>query len=192
MKKRNKGDFALWKFVDKKSKTEPGWKTPLGYGRPGWHIEDTAISEKFFGPQYDLHGGGFDLKFPHHEAEIAQQEAASGKKPFVKIWMHVGLLDIHGRKMAKSLKNFVTIREFLKKNPPEIAATRIFLTLEPKKIKMATIEKNAAIRPKAVERGFEPMKLAKANAKANAGKILAVILVSLKKTNILKIITKAA
>ncbi|HXF44422.1 MAG TPA: cysteine--tRNA ligase [Candidatus Paceibacterota bacterium] len=118
--KRNKGDFALWKFVDEGSKTEPGWETPFGYGRPGWHIEDTAITEKFFGPQYDIHGGAADLKFPHHEAEIAQQEAASGKKPFVKTWMHVGFLLVGGKKMSKSLGNLVTIREFLKKHPPEL------------------------------------------------------------------------
>ena len=112
--KRNAGDFCLWKF----SKTgEPSWKTELGAGRPGWHIEDTAISEKFFGPQYDLHGGAVDLKFPHHEAEIAQQESASGKKPFVKIWMHTGFLLINGEKMSKSLGNFLTIRDFLKNHP---------------------------------------------------------------------------
>ena len=115
--KKNKGDFALWKF----SKAgEPSWKTPLGEGRPGWHIEDTAISEKFFGPQYDLHGGAVDLKFPHHESEIAQQEAASGKKPFVKIWMHTGFLLIKSKKMSKSLDNFITIRDFLKIRPANL------------------------------------------------------------------------
>ena len=87
---------------------------------PGWHIEDTAISETFFGPQYDVHGGAAELKFPHHEAEIAQQEAASGKSPLVKIWMHSGILVINGQKMSKSLGNFITIRDFLKENPPEI------------------------------------------------------------------------
>ena len=117
IKKRHKADFCVWKF----SKAgEPKWQTALGAGRPGWHIEDTAISEFYFGPQYDLHGGGIDLKFPHHEAEIAQQESASGKKPFVKIWMHVGSLTIGGRKMSKSLKNFISIDDFLKTNSPEI------------------------------------------------------------------------
>ncbi len=115
--KRNKGDFALWKFSEP---GEPAWNTPLGKGRPGWHIEDTAISEKFFGPQYELHGGSLDLKFPHHEAEIAQQEAASGKKPFVKVWMHTGFLTVNGQKMSKSLKNFTTIRDFLKKHSPDV------------------------------------------------------------------------
>ena len=113
VKKRNKGDFCVWKF----SKTgEPTWPTSFGAGRPGWHIEDTAISEKYFGPQYELHGGGMDLKFPHHEAEIAQAEAVSGKKPFVKLWIHTGMLTVHGEKMAKSLKNFLTIREYLEKH----------------------------------------------------------------------------
>jgi len=133
--KKNKGDFALWKFPKNPVKPsffqnikgflitadgEPLWKTSLGWGRPGWHIEDTAISEKFFGPQYDLHGGALDLKFPHHEAEIAQQESASGKKPFVRIWMHTGFLTTRGEKMSKSLGNFITIRDFLKENSPEI------------------------------------------------------------------------
>ena len=125
--KKNKGDFALWKFVPVPencsskftlSNGEPAWKTPLGYGRPGWHIEDTAISEHFFGSQYDIHGGGLDLKFPHHEAEIAQQESASGKKPFVKIWMHVGLVRIDNEKMSKSLGNFITIKKLLESVSP--------------------------------------------------------------------------
>ncbi|MEK7089791.1 MAG: cysteine--tRNA ligase [Patescibacteria group bacterium] len=124
IQKKNRGDFALWKFVDVNQKNskkkfvlengEPAWNTKLGFGRPGWHIEDTAITESFFGPQYDIHGGGEDLKFPHHEAEIAQQEAASGKKPFVKIWLHTGFIRVRGEKMSKSLNNFVTIDDFLK------------------------------------------------------------------------------
>jgi len=130
--KRNKGDFCLWKFVentdytDKKRITrmkkkgeymlvngEPAWKTSLGWGRPGWHIEDTAITETFFGPQYEIHGGGLDLKFPHHEAEIAEQEAVSGKQPLVRFWMHTGQLLINNKKMSKSLKNFITTEEYL-------------------------------------------------------------------------------
>lgn len=113
--KRNKGDFCLWKFY---KEGEPSWNTPLGKGRPGWHIEDTAITEHYFGPQYDVHGGGLDLLFPHHEAEIAQQEAASGKKPFVKIWMHAGLIRMGGRKMSKSLGNFTTLQDFLTHHSP--------------------------------------------------------------------------
>ncbi len=111
--KRNKGDFCLWKFS---KPNEPKWPSPWGFGRPGWHIEDTAITEKYFGPQYDIHGGGRDLIFPHHEAEIAQMEAISGKKPLVKYWVHTGFLTVNGDKMSKSLGNFITIRDFLEKN----------------------------------------------------------------------------
>ncbi len=106
--KKNQGDFSLWK---KEKPGEPAWDSPFGKGRPGWHIEDTAITEKEFGPQYDIHGGGIDLIFPHHEAEIAQIESVSGKKPLVKYWLHNGFLRVGGEKMSKSLHNFVTIRE---------------------------------------------------------------------------------
>jgi len=115
--KRDPRDFALWKTLNIKS--EPSWKSPWGLGRPGWHIEDTAISEKYFGQQYDLHGGGLDLIFPHHEAEIAQQEASSGKSPFVRYWMHSGWLTVDGVKMSKSLKNFISIDDMLTKYTPE-------------------------------------------------------------------------
>src|SRR3989338_1511580 len=110
--KRNPGDFCLWKL---RKKGEPFWSSELGEGRPGWHIEDTAITEKEFGAQYDIHGGAVDLIFPHHEAEIAQMESISGKKPLVRYWLHTGFLNINKKKMSKSLKNFVTIREALEK-----------------------------------------------------------------------------
>lgn len=110
--KRNKGDFCLWKFS---RLHEPSWPSLFGRGRPGWHIEDTAITEKYFGSRYDIHGGARDLIFPHHEAEIAQMEALSGKKPLVKYWLHTGFLTVKGQKMAKSLGNFITIKDFLKK-----------------------------------------------------------------------------
>jgi len=113
--KKNRGDFCLWKF--KQEELEPSWKAPFGEGRPGWHIEDTAITEKFLGPQYDIHGGARDLIFPHHEAEIAQMEAVSGKSPLVKYWMHVGFLTVNGQKMSKSIGNFITISDFLKRCP---------------------------------------------------------------------------
>jgi cysteinyl-tRNA synthetase len=106
--KRNPGDFALWKRA---KPGEPSWGTELGPGRPGWHIEDTAITEKFYGPQYDLHGGAVDLIFPHHEAEIAQMEKISGRSPLARYWMHTGLLRVDGAKMAKSSGNFTTIRQ---------------------------------------------------------------------------------
>ena len=123
VKKRNKGDFALWKLAPyprRKSGgsgfSEPSWPSPWGQGRPGWHIEDTAITEKHFGAQYDIHGGARDLIFPHHEAEIAQMEGISGKKPLVRYWMHTGFLTIQGEKMSKSLGNFITIRDFLERH----------------------------------------------------------------------------
>jgi cysteinyl-tRNA synthetase len=117
VKKKNKGDFCIWKFS---KNNEPEWDSPWGKGRPGWHIEDTAISEKFFGVQYDVHGGGRDLMFPHHEAEITIMEAISGKVPFVRYWIHTGFLTISGVKMSKSLNNFTTIRDFTKKHSSRI------------------------------------------------------------------------
>jgi len=114
--KKNPGDFSLWK---KEKPGEPAWDSPWGKGRPGWHIEDTAITETEFGPQYDVHGGGMDLIFPHHEAEIAQIEGVSGKAPLAKYWMHNGFLQVNGEKMSKSLGNFLTIKDALKKWSPE-------------------------------------------------------------------------
>lgn len=109
--KRNEQDFALWK--KREGVDEPVWPSPWGDGRPGWHIEDTAITEYYFGEQYDVHGGGLDLIFPHHEAEITQMEAVSGKSPMVRYWLHTGFLNVNGEKMSKSLHNFITIRELL-------------------------------------------------------------------------------
>ncbi len=108
--KRNPGDFALWKF---RSDGEPYWGTALGDGRPGWHIEDTAVTEALFGPQYDLHGGARDLIFPHHEAEIAQMESISGSAPLARYWLHTGLLNVADAKMSKSKGNSLTIRAAL-------------------------------------------------------------------------------
>ena len=115
-------DFVLWK---KRKEGEPFWLSPWGEGRPGWHIEDTAITETFFGPHYDLHGGASDLVFPHHESEIAQMEGISGKEPLVNYWVHTGHLNVEDVKMSKSLKNFITIEEVLKHYWPE--AVRIFV-----------------------------------------------------------------
>lgn len=109
--KRNEQDFALWK--KREDVDEPVFSSPWGDGRPGWHIEDTAITEYYFGEQYDVHGGGLDLIFPHHEAEITQMEAVSGKSPMVRYWLHTGFLNVNGEKMSKSLHNFITIRELL-------------------------------------------------------------------------------
>ncbi|MEK7080402.1 MAG: cysteine--tRNA ligase [Patescibacteria group bacterium] len=112
-KKKNRGDFCLWKFSSIEG--EPKWKSPWGMGRPGWHIEDTAITEKFFGPQYDIHGGARELLFPHHQAEVSQMEAISDKSPMVKYWVHVGVLTVNGQKMSKSLGNFILISDFIRR-----------------------------------------------------------------------------
>ena len=122
--KRNPGDFCLWKF---KKENDPSWSTEIGEGRPGWHIEDTAITEHEFGPQYDIHGGAIDLIFPHHEAEIAQMESISGLKPLVRYWLHTGFLNIKSEKMSKSLGNFLTIREVVEKGVPPLALRYLFL-----------------------------------------------------------------
>lgn len=122
--KRGWNDFCLWKF------SKPGesfWQTDIGGGRPGWHIEDTAITETFFGPQYDIHGGAVDLIIPHHEAEIAQMEVVSGKKPLVKYWLHTAFLMVEGRKMSKSLGNFYTIDDVVKKGFDPLALRYLFL-----------------------------------------------------------------
>jgi len=110
--KRNPGDFVLWKS---QKLGEIAWDSPWGKGRPGWHIEDTAITLTHFGPTYDLHGGGTELIFPHHEAEIAQAEGLTGKKPLAKYWAHTGLLSIKGQEMHKSLGNFVPIQDAIQK-----------------------------------------------------------------------------
>jgi len=115
--KRHPGDFALWKL---RKPGEPYWDTPLGQGRPGWHIEDTAITEALFGAQYDLHGGAVDLIFPHHEAEIAQMESISGRSPLARYWMHTGFLTLRAEKMSKSLGNFFTIRDVLETTEPRV------------------------------------------------------------------------
>jgi len=123
--KRHPQDFALWK---KRSREEFGWDSPWGYGRPGWHIEDTAITVTYFGPTYDIHGGAIELIFPHHEAEIAQAEAATGVKPLVRYWVHTGLLTVRGEKMSKSLGNFITVRDALKKYDAETLRFFFILT----------------------------------------------------------------
>ncbi len=114
--KRNPMDFALWKSA---KPGEPSWESPWGAGRPGWHIECSAMSSALLGTTFDIHGGGRDLIFPHHENEIAQSEAASGK-PFVKYWLHNGFVNVDQEKMSKSLGNFFTIRDILKSYDPEV------------------------------------------------------------------------
>jgi len=120
-RKSNPMDFALWK---KSKEGEPSWESPWGLGRPGWHIECTAMSIKHLSESFDIHGGGADLIFPHHENEIAQSEAFTGK-PFARYWIHNGFITIDKEKMSKSLGNFFTIREILDKFDPEVI--RLFL-----------------------------------------------------------------
>ncbi|MDG4548907.1 MAG: cysteine--tRNA ligase [Candidatus Contendobacter sp.] len=114
-------DFVLWKAA---KSGEPSWPSPWGAGRPGWHIECSAMSTRCLGAHFDIHGGGMDLKFPHHENEIAQSEAASGQ-PYVNFWMHNGFVQVDEEKMSKSLGNFFTVREVLGRYQPEVA--RLFI-----------------------------------------------------------------
>jgi len=120
-RKRDAADFALWKAA---KPDEPAWDSPWGKGRPGWHIECSAMSMRYLGETFDIHGGGVDLVFPHHENEIAQSEAATGK-PFARVWMHNGLTRIADQKMSKSLGNLVTIADLLSRWPGE--TIRFFL-----------------------------------------------------------------
>jgi len=120
-RKRNPFDFVLWKSA---KPGEPAWESPWGKGRPGWHIECSAMSSEYLGETFDIHGGGKDLCFPHHENEIAQSESVSGK-PFVKYWIHNGFVNINQEKMSKSLGNFLMIKDVLKTYHPE--AVRLFL-----------------------------------------------------------------
>lgn len=115
-------DFALWKAA---KPGEPSWDSPWGPGRPGWHIECSAMSLKYLGEKIDIHGGGQDLVFPHHENELAQSEAYTGKFPFVKYWMHNGLLQLGGEKMSKSFGNLVTVKEALSEHSAD--ALRLFV-----------------------------------------------------------------
>ena len=113
-KKRHPHDFVLWK---KAKPNEPSWPSPWGDGRPGWHIECSAMSMNLLGESFDIHGGGMDLIFPHHEDEIAQSECATGK-PYVKYWLHNGFININNEKMSKSLGNFFTLKDIFKKYDP--------------------------------------------------------------------------
>ncbi len=115
--KRNPADFAVWKF---KKKDEPYWFAPFGEGRPGWHIECSAMSKRYLGEQFDIHGGGMDLIFPHHENELAQSECLLKKGNWVNHWMHVAYLTIDKTKMSKSLKNFIGMEELFDVYSPEV------------------------------------------------------------------------
>jgi cysteinyl-tRNA synthetase len=130
--KKNPADFVLWKLS---SPEEPGWDSPWGRGRPGWHIECSAMSERYLGQVFDIHGGGLDLIFPHHENEIAQSRCAHGTEVMANVWMHNGFLQVEGQKMSKSLGNFFTIHQLLettdfggRKWPGEVLRLALFMT----------------------------------------------------------------
>ena len=123
--KKNPGDFVLWKLS---STDEPGWDSPWGRGRPGWHIECSAMSSRYLGQTFDIHGGGLDLIFPHHENEIAQSRCCFGTDVMANVWMHNGFLQVEGQKMSKSLGNFVTIADVLKDWPGEVARFNMLRT----------------------------------------------------------------
>lgn len=122
-RKQNPMDFALWKAA---KPGEPSWDSPWGEGRPGWHIECSAMSQKYLGFSFDIHGGGLDLIFPHHENEIAQAEGATGREPFVRYWLHNGFVTMSGEKMAKSVGNIIRVRDAFDEVDPQ-AVRMLFL-----------------------------------------------------------------
>ena len=123
--KKNPGDFVLWK---PSKDDEPGWNSPWGYGRPGWHIECSSMVETYLGKEIDIHGGGQDLIFPHHENEIAQSCSAHNSKSYAKYWMHNGYLNMEGEKMSKSLGNIITVKELLEKYDGEVIRLALLST----------------------------------------------------------------
>ena len=140
-------DFALWKAA---KPGEPSWDSPWGKGRPGWHIECSAMSMRYLGESLDIHGGGQDLIFPHHENEIAQSEGFTGQKPFVKYWMHNGFVQLGGEKMSKSLGNFVTLKQALDRFSPD--AIRLFILSSHYRSPLNFTEEGVAAAEKGVER----------------------------------------
>ena len=157
-------DFALWKAA--KPHEQPVWESPWGAGRPGWHIECSAMNLHHLGEQIDIHGGGADLIFPHHENEIAQSESYTGQVPFAKYWMHNGLLQVSGEKMSKSLKNFFTIQDFLKHHS---ANTLRFFVLSNHYRRPATYtDESFKGAERAIKRFQTALQPAKPNAKEHA------------------------
>ena len=149
--KQNANDFVLWKAS---KENEPAWASPWGQGRPGWHIECSAMSTKCLGNHFDIHGGGMDLQFPHHENEIAQSECATGEH-YVNTWMHCGFVRIDDEKMSKSLNNFFTIREVLKAYHPEVI--RYFLLSSHYRSAVNYSQDNLQIAKASVERLYSAL-----------------------------------
>jgi len=154
--KRNPMDFALWKNA---KPGEPSWDSPWGKGRPGWHIECSAMSSSLLGESFDIHGGGRDLIFPHHENEIAQSEGASGK-PFVKYWLHNGFVNVNQEKMSKSLGNFFTIRDILKTYDAEVI--RFFILSAQYRSPIDFSDQNLTEAQSGLSRFYEALELAEA------------------------------
>lgn len=150
--KRSPLDFVLWKMA---KIGEPSWSSPWGEGRPGWHIECSAMAMSELGEQFDIHGGGLDLQFPHHENEIAQSEAATCK-PFANYWLHVGMLQVNNEKMAKSTGNFFTIADVLKKYHPEVI--RYFLLSSHYRSPLNYSEENLALASRGLTRLYQSLK----------------------------------
>jgi cysteinyl-tRNA synthetase len=150
--KRSPLDFVLWK---KAKPNEPCWPSPWGEGRPGWHIECSAMAMDELGEQFDIHGGGLDLQFPHHENEIAQSEAAT-EKPFANYWLHAGMLQVNGEKMSKSLGNFFTIADVLVDHHPEVI--RFFLLSSHYRSPLNYSEENLLNAKKALVRFYQTIK----------------------------------
>ncbi len=155
-RKQNPMDFALWKAA---KPGEPSWDSPWGKGRPGWHIECSAMSLKYLGAGFDFHGGGTDLIFPHHENEIAQAEAYCGTKPFVRYWLHSAFITMSGDKMSKSLGNVVTIREACEEFSPKVVRFWLLGTHYRNPLSFGEEELHAAAR------GLERLEIAKENWK---------------------------
>ena len=151
--KKDPMDFALWKAA---KPGEPQWDSPWGAGRPGWHIECSAMSMRYLGESIDIHGGGKDLIFPHHENEIAQSEGATGK-PFARYWMHNGFVNVDQEKMSKSLGNFFTVREILEKYDPEVL--RFFILSVHYRSPIDFSEKNLEDARHGLIRFYEALKL---------------------------------
>lgn len=150
--KRSPLDFVLWK---QGKKGEPSWPSPWGAGRPGWHIECSAMAMDELGEQFDIHGGGLDLQFPHHENEIAQSEAATGKT-FANYWVHVGMLQINNEKMSKSTGNFYTIQEVLQQHHHEVV--RYFLLSSHYRSPLNYTQENLQNASKALTRLYQSLK----------------------------------
>jgi L-cysteine:1D-myo-inositol 2-amino-2-deoxy-alpha-D-glucopyranoside ligase len=157
-RKRHPLDFVLWQA---QSPGEPAWESPWGLGRPGWHIECSTLAQRFLGETIDIHGGGSDLMFPHHESEVAQAESMTGQEPFARWWFHTAMVQLEGRKISKSLGNLIMVQDLLKQHSPD--AIRLFLAghhyrhiweYEPAELEQA--EQQASVLRAAVVRHTQP------------------------------------